>query len=130
MIRDAELPSYELCSTIRSSPASIHCIVGAMKTDLVLQSRHVRLEPLGHSHINGLVAAAAVDPSLYQWSPVPRDPVEAIDYIDTALAWRDAGSAVPFANRPGGGWLSHRVHALLESGAMGMAAGPSVIRAQ
>jgi len=97
MIRDAELPSYELCSTIRSSPASIHCIVGAMKTDLVLQSRHVRLEPLGHSHINGLVAAAAVDPSLYQWSPVPRDPVEAIDYIDTALAWRDAGSAVPFA---------------------------------
>lgn len=30
-------------------------------------------------------------------SPVPQGTVEAASYVDTALAWRDAGSAVPFA---------------------------------
>jgi len=64
---------------------------------LVLPGRRVRLEPLGHRHVDGLVAAAGVDPSLYQWSPVPQGEVEATRYVDTALAWRDAGTAVPFA---------------------------------
>lgn len=63
----------------------------------VLTGTHVRLEPLDHRHIDGLVAASAVDPSLYQWSPVPQGRVEAKRYVDTALAWRDAGTAVPFA---------------------------------
>lgn len=31
---------------------------------------HVRLEPLDHRHVDGLVAAAAGDPSLYRRSPV------------------------------------------------------------
>jgi N-acetyltransferase len=65
--------------------------------DLVLQGTHVRLEPLDPRHIDGLVAAAAGDPSLYQWSPVPQTKADAINYVDTALAWRDAGTAVPFA---------------------------------
>jgi RimJ/RimL family protein N-acetyltransferase len=64
---------------------------------LVLSGKHVRLEPLDHRHIDGLVAASAVDRSLYQWSPVPQGKAEAIRYVDTALEWRDAGSAVPFA---------------------------------
>ena len=63
----------------------------------MLSGRHVRLEPLEHRHVDGLVAASAADPSLYQWSPVPQGKVEATGYVDTALAWRDAGSAVPFA---------------------------------
>ncbi len=63
----------------------------------VLQGKHVRLEPLEHRHIDGLVAAAGDDAELYQWSPVPRGKIAAIGYVDTALAWRDAGSAVPFA---------------------------------
>jgi N-acetyltransferase len=63
----------------------------------LLAGKHVRLEPLDHRHVDGLVAATASDPSLYQWSPVPQGRVEAVAYIDTALAWRDAGSAVPFA---------------------------------
>jgi N-acetyltransferase len=58
---------------------------------------HIRLEPLDYSHVDGLVAASAVDPSLYQWSPVPRDKNEASRYVDVALAWREAGTAVPFA---------------------------------
>ena len=63
----------------------------------VLVGKHARLEPLEHRHVDGLAAAAAADPSLYLWSPVPQGPVEATRYVDTALAWRDAGSAVPFA---------------------------------
>ncbi|MGB8771312.1 MAG: GNAT family protein [Candidatus Korobacteraceae bacterium] len=63
----------------------------------MLAGRHVRLEPLDHRHVGGLVAASATEPSLYQWSPVPQGKAEATIYVDTALAWRDAGTAVPFA---------------------------------
>jgi RimJ/RimL family protein N-acetyltransferase len=72
---------------------------------IVLSGTHVRLEALDHSHIDGLVAAAATDRSLYQWSPVPQGKAEATTYVNTALAWRDAGTAVPFAtvNVPDGG---------------------------
>jgi RimJ/RimL family protein N-acetyltransferase len=63
----------------------------------VLSGTHVRLEPLDHRHIDGLAAAAAVDRSLYQWSPIPEGKVEATQYVETAIAWRDAGTAVPFA---------------------------------
>src|ERR1700741_645919 len=73
-------------------------MVRAMKSNgLLLQGKHVRLEPLERHHAEGLAAAAAADPSLYQWSPVPQGESEAGKYIDTALAWRDAGTAVPFA---------------------------------
>ena len=69
-----------------------------MKTEsVVLTGQHIRLEPLNHRHVDGLAAASAADPSLYQWSPVPQGKVEAASYIDTALAWRDAGTAVSFA---------------------------------
>ena len=68
-----------------------------MTSDFILQGKYTRLEPLGHHHVGGLVAAAAADPSLYRWSPVPQGKAEAAAYIDTALAWRDAGTAVPFA---------------------------------
>jgi RimJ/RimL family protein N-acetyltransferase len=65
--------------------------------NLTLVGKHVRLEALDHRHLDGLVAAATVDASLYKWSPVPKDKAEATRYIDTALAGRDAGTAVPFA---------------------------------
>lgn len=65
--------------------------------DVYLRGRHVCLDPLEHRHIDGLVAAAGDDASLYQWSPVPRGKGEAIAYVETALAWRQAGTAVPFA---------------------------------
>lgn len=69
-----------------------------METEsITLAGRHVRLEPLEQRHVDGLVMAAAVHPSLYQWSPVPQGKAAATAYVETALAWRDAGSAVPFA---------------------------------
>ena len=63
----------------------------------ILTGTHVRLEPLAMNHLDGLVAAAAADPALYQWSPVPQSREAALAYIETALAWREAGKAVPFA---------------------------------
>jgi N-acetyltransferase len=62
-----------------------------------LQGRAIRLEPLELRHLDGLVAASAADPSLYRWSLVPQGEVEVARYIETALAWQDAGTAVPYA---------------------------------
>ena len=64
-----------------------------MQTEsLVLQGKHIRLEPLDRRHADALVAASAADPSLYQWSAVPLGKIEVTRYIDTALAWRNAAS--------------------------------------
>jgi RimJ/RimL family protein N-acetyltransferase len=69
-----------------------------MKNDEpLLKGNHVSLEPLGLRHVAGLVSAAAVDPTLYHWSPVPQGEAEATRYVRTALEWRDAGSALSFA---------------------------------
>ena len=62
-----------------------------------LSGRFVRLEPLDLRHIEGIVAASAGDPELYRWSPVPQSLAEAKKYLETAIAWREAGTAVPFA---------------------------------
>ena len=62
-----------------------------------LTGQHIRLESLGRQHIEGLAAASAVDPSLYRWSPIPQGKAAATAYVETALAWRDAGTAAPFA---------------------------------
>jgi RimJ/RimL family protein N-acetyltransferase len=63
----------------------------------MLTGTHTRLEPLDRRHADGLVTAAAADPSLYQWSPVPQGAREVTDYIEAAVASREAGRAVPFA---------------------------------
>jgi len=63
----------------------------------ILAGRHVRLEPLAHTHIPGLVAAAREDPELYRWSTIPQGVMEMAQYVDSALAWREAGTALPFA---------------------------------
>lgn len=65
--------------------------------DLILAGAHIRLEPLEHRHVDGLLAASTGDTSLYRWSPVPLDKAQAITYVNTALAWRAEGTAVPFA---------------------------------
>jgi N-acetyltransferase len=64
--------------------------------DFSLSGKHVRLEPLSEMHASGLSAASSADQSLYDWSPVPRTEPEARQYIDTALSWKNAGTALPF----------------------------------
>ena len=62
-----------------------------------LQGKYVRLEPLERKHVDALVAAVGTDHVLYKWSPVPSNKAEATAYIETALAWQETGTAVPFA---------------------------------
>jgi N-acetyltransferase len=66
-------------------------------SEFMLQGKTIRLQPLATSHIGGLAAASAVDPSLYSWSPVPQGNAATTNYVNTALAARDAGTVVPFA---------------------------------
>jgi N-acetyltransferase len=68
-----------------------------MQEGLMRQGRHIRLEPLENRHVSGLALAAAEDPGLYQWSPVPQGEAAAAQYVADALAGRDAGTTVPFA---------------------------------
>ncbi|SRR6266481_462148 len=65
--------------------------------ELLLTGRHVRLEALAHRHVQGLANAAVTDPSLYRWRPVPQGKLEATRYVETALAWQETGTAIPFA---------------------------------
>jgi RimJ/RimL family protein N-acetyltransferase len=71
--------------------------MAALRTNFELVGRFVRLEPLEHRHADALVTATSSDPPLYRWSPVPCSRAEATRYIDTALEWKRAGTAVPFA---------------------------------
>jgi RimJ/RimL family protein N-acetyltransferase len=63
----------------------------------LLHGTHVRLEPLERAHIAGLVAAAGGELALYQWSAVPQGTAEMARYVESALAGREAGAALPFA---------------------------------
>jgi len=57
----------------------------------------VRLEPLGVGHLDGL-CEVGMDDELWRWtttSALSRDAMR--KYIETALAWHAAGSAIPFA---------------------------------
>jgi RimJ/RimL family protein N-acetyltransferase/GNAT superfamily N-acetyltransferase len=64
---------------------------------LTLAGKLVRLEPLDHRHVPGLVAASEGGGELYRWSPVPQDEAGVRRYVETALAARDSGNAIPFA---------------------------------
>ncbi len=68
-----------------------------MDSKPLLTGRFVRLEPLERSHVQALAAASSGDRELYRWSPVPNGEAEAVRYIETAISWREDGTAVPFA---------------------------------
>jgi N-acetyltransferase len=69
----------------------------AKQAEIRLAGTFVRLEPLDFRHADALLEAAAFDPAIYRWSFVPTDRREMKRYIQTALRWRAAGTAVPFA---------------------------------
>lgn len=63
-----------------------------------LTGQHVRLEPLESRHIEPLAAAGSSDNTdLYRWTFVPDGVEQATQYVNTAISWREAGIAVPFA---------------------------------
>jgi RimJ/RimL family protein N-acetyltransferase len=70
---------------------------GKRSLEVTLVGDSIHLEPLGHRHAAGLITAAAADPSLYAWTAVPQGEAAVAAYIETALAWRAAGTAAAFA---------------------------------
>jgi len=65
-------------------------------TPITLTGSHIRLEPLDSRHKNALIAACTGDPSLYEWSQVPKTEEGFDRYIEQALAWRKMGHALAF----------------------------------
>ena len=64
---------------------------------LTLEGRHVRLEPLTRAH-RAALARIAFEPDLWRWTLTRLHTPQDLDaWLDTALAWRDAGTAIPFA---------------------------------
>ena len=92
------LQTHEEIKTIDMDVDNIRAYNAVQMTseNILLQGKYIRLEPLAIQHCDGLVAATAVDPSLYRWSPVPQGRAETTTYIEMALAWRSAGTALPF----------------------------------
>src|ERR1700738_1105398 len=64
---------------------------------VILEGRHVRLEPLTLEHTAQL-SEVGLEADLWTWIPTPvRTPEEMSAYVQTALKEQAAGSALPFA---------------------------------
>jgi N-acetyltransferase len=64
---------------------------------VILEGRHVRLEPLSQAHHADLAAVGLAE-DLWRWIPTPvRTPEEMAGYIATALEEQACGVALPFA---------------------------------
>jgi RimJ/RimL family protein N-acetyltransferase len=66
-------------------------------TPVTLEGTLVRLEPLSLTHLDALLEAGA-DPTIWKYMPsncLTRD--GALEFIETALAWQRAGTALPYA---------------------------------
>lgn len=63
---------------------------------VVLQGRHIRLEPLSSAHVPALCEAGS-DSSLFRWYPVPmHSPGDMEAFVDGALMDAAAGKSIPF----------------------------------
>jgi RimJ/RimL family protein N-acetyltransferase len=64
---------------------------------VILEGQHVRLEPLSLKY-HAQLCEVGLDQELWRWTTTMiRTPEEMRAYIETALAERDAGTALPFA---------------------------------
>ena len=89
-------PDANFMERARPLPDAVPRPVNPLDTG-ALAGSYVRLEPLGHRHLAGLVAAAAGGGDLYRWSPTPQGEENTRRYIETAVALRDRSAAVPYA---------------------------------
>jgi RimJ/RimL family protein N-acetyltransferase len=73
---------------------------------ITLEGQYVRLEPLKAHHVEPLLKAAS-DPKIWQFtSNVISTAADMQKWVETALDWQNAGTAVPFVTMERG---SHRV---------------------
>jgi len=68
---------------------------------VMLDGRHVRLEPLGTGHAPALLAAASGPRETYALTTVPGDLPSMVRYIEGALRDQEEGRALPFATVAG-----------------------------
>ncbi len=65
---------------------------------IILEGRHVRLEPMTLAHVPGLLAAVEESPEIFRYLTVP--PLRGLDdtteWVKAALAAKDAETEVPF----------------------------------
>ncbi len=62
-----------------------------------LAGAHVRLEPLTLEHVDAL-CAVGLDPAIWRWyTHRVNDAAEMRAWVETALAWQAAGTALPYA---------------------------------
>ena len=62
-----------------------------------LTGAHVHLVPLSHDHVSAL-CEVGIDPELWRWVPTNVENVDGMRaFVTEALAERDAGRAIPFA---------------------------------
>ena len=75
----------------------MHAVPETAVPAVVLEGRFVRLEPLTLDHVTALTAAATGPRDTYGFTLVPEDEAAMRAYIETALSWQAAGTAIPFA---------------------------------
>ena len=76
---------------------------------ITLEGQHVRLEPLKAHHVEPLLKAAR-DPRIWEFTTVLiRDAADMQKYVETALDWQNAGTAVPFVT------MEHGTHKIIGS---------------
>ena len=83
--------------------------------------RHVRLEPLGHHHREGLLAAAGEPGTAAPLTWIPTDAAQVAAYIEQALAEQEAGTSVPFATVALPDGPRRRFHEVPQPPALGLA---------
>ncbi|MGW3247006.1 GNAT family N-acetyltransferase [Streptomyces sp. NPDC001070] len=70
-----------------------------MPEPVILEGKHVRLEPLSAAHTDGLLRAAAESRETYAFTRVPSDRDAMAQYIEEALQDQAAGESLPFVVR-------------------------------
>ncbi len=95
------MPSY--ASAAAGAPVAPFRSDATMQVNpITLRGRHVLLEPLEPRHADALLTVA-VDPRIWEFTSAPiRNRAEVHMYVDTALEWQRAGTAVPFATLESG----------------------------
>ena len=65
--------------------------------EVVLEGSHVRLETLARRHIPLLLSAAGGETELFKWTTIPQTLAGMTQYVETAMQWREQGTALGFA---------------------------------
>ncbi|MGH2633597.1 MAG: GNAT family N-acetyltransferase [Tepidiformaceae bacterium] len=90
--------------TLDRTPEALPPFDDRIIAPVILEGRHVRLEPLSLEHGEPIAAAASGPRETYGWTWVPDGLAESGHYVRTILAEQAAGRGLPFAtfSREGG----------------------------